>query len=172
MRTHGSNVQREALLQADLSDVCDGLDVLGKTAWKINKEILEAGQRCWRDNIAIGDIPSRTDFEVPPELPRPSFQFDPPMSGEDPEYDRKMADIRSYRASVSKRQRIHQKNMVCAVDHCMLQFELELSHFCNSQDLRSLRCSAMLKLNQANRFKDLDRIYFPYNLDFRGRACK
>jgi DNA-directed RNA polymerase, mitochondrial len=30
----------------------------------------------------------------------------------------------------------------------------------------------MLKLNQARKFRDLDKIYFPYNLDFRGRACK
>lgn len=28
----------------------------------------------------------------------------------------------------------------------------------------------MLKLNQAEKFKHCDKIYFPYNLDFRGRA--
>lgn len=28
----------------------------------------------------------------------------------------------------------------------------------------------MLKLNQARQFKSFDKIYFPYNLDFRGRA--
>ena len=28
----------------------------------------------------------------------------------------------------------------------------------------------MLKLDQATRFQDFDRIYFPYNMDFRGRA--
>ena len=38
------------------------------------------------------------------------------------------------------------------------------------QDLYSLRCSALLKLNQAEKFKDFPEIYFPYNLDFRGRA--
>jgi DNA-directed RNA polymerase len=38
------------------------------------------------------------------------------------------------------------------------------------QDLNSLRCSALLKLNQAEKFKDFSQIYFPYNLDFRGRA--
>jgi DNA-directed RNA polymerase len=112
MRTHGSNVQREALLHADLSDVCDGLDILGKTAWKINKEILQVGQRCWNDNISIGDIPSQTDFEVPPEPLRPSFQFETNRNGEDPDYERKMADIQAYRDSIAKRQRIHQKNMV------------------------------------------------------------
>lgn len=39
-----------------------------------------------------------------------------------------------------------------------------------TQDLRSLRCSAVLKLDQAEKFKDFDDIYFPYNMDFRGRA--
>jgi len=38
------------------------------------------------------------------------------------------------------------------------------------QDLRSLRCSAMLKLDQAEKFKEFEEIYFPYNMDFRGRA--
>lgn len=40
----------------------------------------------------------------------------------------------------------------------------------SSQDLRSLRCSAVLKLDQAEQFKDFDSIYFPFNMDFRGRA--
>ncbi|KAL3922592.1 MAG: hypothetical protein SGILL_002123 [Bacillariaceae sp.] len=116
MRTHGSNIQGEALRHADLSDVCDGLDILGKQAWKINNEILEIGQRCWRDNVSIGDIPSRTDFEVPPERSRPSFQFDTSANGQDPDYERKMADIQAYRDSVAKRQRIEQKNMVSMQD--------------------------------------------------------
>ena len=30
----------------------------------------------------------------------------------------------------------------------------------------------MLKLNQAKKFQHFEKIYFPYNLDFRGRACK
>ena len=38
------------------------------------------------------------------------------------------------------------------------------------QDLVSLRCSAMLKLDQADKFKDFEEIFFPYNMDFRGRA--
>jgi DNA-directed RNA polymerase len=38
------------------------------------------------------------------------------------------------------------------------------------QDLNSLRCSAILKLDQAEKFKQFDEIYFPYNVDFRGRA--
>lgn len=134
MRTHRSNVQKEVLQHADLSTVYDGLNILGKTAWKINKDILEMGENCWENNIPIGDIPSRIDFEVPSEPIYPT-SFNPKL-------------FQSYKASITKRQRILQKNM----------------------DLRSLRCSAMLKINQANKFKEFERIYFPYNLDFRGRA--
>ena len=151
MRTHGSSVQKEALQHSDLSLVCDGLNILGKTAWTINKKILEVGEYCWNNNIPIGDIPSRTDFDVPPEPERPSY-IDPEVfaNRESPEAKAGIQAFQAYNENVYRRKRILQKNM----------------------DLNSLRCSATLKLDQANRFKDFERIYFPYNLDFRGRACK
>ena len=149
MRTHRSNVQKEALLHADLSTVCDGLNVLGKTSWKINQEILEIGEYCWENNIPIGDIPSRVDFEIPSEPIYPaSFNPEAYADKENPENKIQINALQSFRDSTTKRQRILQKNM----------------------DLRSLRCSAILKLNQAKKFKDFEKIYFPYNLDFRGRA--
>lgn len=149
MRTHGSSVQKEALQHADLSLVCEGLNILGKTAWKINKKILKVGEYCWENNVPIGDIPSRTDFVVPPEPVRPSYLDAEEYADKDsPQTKAAVAEHRSYRESLYKRQRICQKNM----------------------DLRSLRCSATLKLNQAKRFQEFERIYFPYNLDFRGRA--
>jgi DNA-directed RNA polymerase, mitochondrial len=53
-----------------------------------------------------------------------------------------------YRDAIRKYKKINQKNM----------------------DLKSIRCSAILKLKQAQDFQDYERIYFPYNMDFRGRA--
>lgn len=151
MRTHGSQMQREALRHGDLSLVYEGLNILGKTAWRINHEILDIANTCWANNIPIGDIPSRTDLEVPPEPTRPDrIPREIYADKESPEAREAIAANQRYRESVYKRQRILQKNM----------------------DLRSLRCSAMLKLNQAGEFKDYEKIYFPYNLDFRGRACK
>jgi DNA-directed RNA polymerase len=75
-----------------------------------------------------------------------------------------------------------QKNMVRPIQsfHFPLQTAIYLFAFFNTyynyyfqpplQDLYSLRCSAILKLNQAEKLKDCEEIYFPYNLDFRGRA--
>ena len=44
----------------------DGLNVLGNVAWKINNKVLDAALKCWDDGIVLGDIPSQTDYEVPP----------------------------------------------------------------------------------------------------------
>ncbi len=182
MRTHRSNVQKEALQHSDLSIVCDGLNILGKTPWKINKEILQVGEYCWDNNIPIGDIPSRTDLEVPPEPIYPSSAYDPDMyaNKDDPEMKEKINAIQSFRESTTKYHRVLQKNMVsfwfCKdfLDLLTVRLTIHANDFAKIylQDLRSLRCSAMLKLNQANKFKDFEKIYFPYNLDFRGRACK
>jgi DNA-directed RNA polymerase len=118
----------------------DGLNVLGRVPWKINKRILKVAQTCWDDGIALGDIPSLTDFELPPAPIRPE--------GDDLDYKSADGDFQRYREKLVKYRRIDQKNM----------------------DLRSLRGSALLKLNQASQFKDFENIYFPYNVDFRGRA--
>jgi DNA-directed RNA polymerase len=35
--------------------------------------------------------------------------------------------------------------------------------------MHSLRCDFTLKLNVARSFRDISKIYFPHNIDFRGR---
>jgi DNA-directed RNA polymerase len=39
-----------------------------------------------------------------------------------------------------------------------------------NRDLHSLRCDVKLKLQVAQEFRHYNEIYFPYNIDFRGRA--
>ena len=124
MRTHRSNVQKEALEHADLSIVCEGLNILGKTAWKINKGIYEVGEYCWDNNIPIGDIPSRTDLKVPTE-PKYPVAYDPNMytNKNDPGMKEKIEAVQSFRDSMLKYKRIIQKNMVrvvCFVPPCLL----------------------------------------------------
>ena len=36
--------------------------------------------------------------------------------------------------------------------------------------MHSLRCLAMLQLNQAEKFQVFEEVFFPFNLDFWGRA--
>ena len=139
MRYHGSHMQKDALGVADMSTLYQGLNVLGQVPWKINQRILEVAWQCWDQNISLGDIPSRTDFDVPEEPTPPPFA--PAGVDRDSPEGREIAQQRkSYLDALNKYKRIRQRNM----------------------DLVSLRCSAMLKLDQADKFKDFDEIYFPY----------
>eukprot|EP00977_Amphora_coffeiformis_P015756 scaffold4707_cov164-Amphora_coffeaeformis.AAC.30 len=139
MRYHGCNIQRDAVDSSDMSTLYQGLNVLGQVPWKINKRILETALQCWEQNIALGDIPSRTDFEVPPE-PIPPPPIPAGIDKESPAYEEMLIERKKYQDAMHKFRRFRQKNM----------------------DLRSLRCSALLKLDQAEKFKDFDKIYFPY----------
>ena len=113
MRYKNSNTLKEALHQADISQILDGLNVLGRTPWSINRTILEIGQRCWENNLPCGDIPSRDDFVVPPEPIKPS-KIHPELYAdkECEEYKAFVAERQAYREASTRRTRIHQKNMV------------------------------------------------------------
>eukprot|EP00548_Thalassiothrix_antarctica_P005581 CAMPEP_0194132834 /NCGR_PEP_ID=MMETSP0152-20130528/3204_1 /TAXON_ID=1049557 /ORGANISM="Thalassiothrix antarctica, Strain L6-D1" /LENGTH=1031 /DNA_ID=CAMNT_0038828011 /DNA_START=95 /DNA_END=3190 /DNA_ORIENTATION=- len=149
MRTHGSKLQKEALFGADLSVVYDGLDVLGCTPWKINSKILEVAKECWRSKIVLGDIPSQDKFDVPPKPTRPEkISKELFKDSSSPVFKEKMIEREAYMKALTKHNRMKQKNM----------------------NLFSLQCSAIFKLDQAEKFLPFNEIYFPHNMDFRGRA--
>ena len=146
MRFHGCKMQRELLDNSDLSTLLDGLNVLGAVPWKINSKILEVARRCWDDNISLGDIPTQTNFDLPEKPTRP--EIDGFVERDSPEFKAHAENLRRYTEELAKYRRFQQKN----------------------RDLHSLRCSAILKLDQAEKFEKFDKIFFPYNVDFRGRA--
>jgi DNA-directed RNA polymerase len=82
----------------------DGLNVLGRVPWVINKDILSAAQKCWDDGIELGDIPSQQDHELPPLPIRPD--------GSNKEYSEAQGEFNAYREKMTKYRRMHQKNMV------------------------------------------------------------
>jgi DNA-directed RNA polymerase, mitochondrial len=99
------------LQNADLSTLYNGLNAMGRVPWKINDRILEVAQCCWDSNIAVGDVPSKTDLVVPPKPVRPKRAV-ALMDKGSPEYKRYVAENRKYREALSKYNRIRQKNMV------------------------------------------------------------
>ena len=137
---------KDAIRNADLSKVFDGLNVLGQIPWKINQHVLDVACKCWDDGIVLGDIPPQVDYEVPPLPDRMEYRDFKTMGEE--EQKSQIEAFRKHKDAITKHLRFKQKNM----------------------DLHSLRCSAMLKLNQAKKFRDFEEIFFPYNVDFRGRA--
>jgi DNA-directed RNA polymerase len=127
----------------------DGLNVLGRVPWEINKPVLEIARQCWRSGIAIGDIPSSNDFDVPPAPIKLDRIPDEVFADRESEgFKSQVIEFKAYNDALKRHNRMKQKNM----------------------DLRSLRCSAILKLDQAEMFQDFEKMYFPYNMDFRGRA--
>lgn len=123
---------------ADLSTLCSGLNALGRVSWKVNKVVLEVAQKCWDDNIAIGDvryyfydlfwlfevvahadhvciaqIPPRTDLELPAE-PLPPERRPHQFEQHSPEYELARSEQRNYRDALHRFNRIRQKNYVSA----------------------------------------------------------
>ena len=155
IRFHGSQMQREALENADLTTVLDGLNSLSREAWIINKTILDIAQECWDNNIPLGDIPSQDDLDVPLEPTAPDQTIFATTDNPEEDEDRNEAlrkqwgkEFNAFKEARNRYRRVLQKN----------------------RDMFSQRCSARLKLGQANQFKGYEKIYFPYNMDFRGRA--
>lgn len=108
---------------------------------------MAVAKQCWDSKIVLGDIPSRNDFEVPPKPTRPDH-FPKKLDKTSDFYKEHSEEIKEYYYAITKHNRMKQKNM----------------------DLISLRASTILKLDQAEKFERFDKIYFPYNLDFRGRG--
>lgn len=77
MRLKGNDEVQEMYAQAacekgDLQQVCAGLDVLGKTGWRINQDVLRVILDAWNSGEAIANIPAENpDIPLPPE-PDPS----------------------------------------------------------------------------------------------------
>lgn len=125
-------------MQADLSTVFDGLNVLGRVPWRINKFVLEVAQRCWRDNIPLGDIPSRSDHSVPPKPIRPE-RTTGQLKPDSEEVKAANAEFRAYKEALIRHHRFRQKNMVC-IQPCLIWSRFSSRGLTNFPSLFSRIC--------------------------------
>ncbi|CAN3374178.1 hypothetical protein DIURU_003999 [Diutina rugosa] len=115
--------------QGKLTQVYHGLNVLGDTAWTINKRLFEVVTHYWNTGESFSSIPQ---VVVEPKLPpKPPVDAEPQTKFE---YARDVRDILNEAAG-----------------------------------LRSQRCDTNYKLEIARAFIG-EKMHFPHNLDFRGRA--
>lgn len=149
-----SGDQKEAVRKARMDKILVGLDYLGTLPWKTNHTVLNAAKEAWKSKMIIGELPSQIDIPIPSidecseeEL----LAYDPYKSrkgfvapGDTIPIDEEKMRQRQYLELV---RRTKQKNA----------------------ELHSLRCDTNIKFVIADKFSE-DRIYFPCNLDFRGRA--
>jgi DNA-directed RNA polymerase, mitochondrial len=79
VRTRASPEQtrytRAAVQRGDMKQVFAGLDVLGKTSWKVNAPVFDVMVQAWNSGEAIGGLPPlKLDIHYPPE---PESSADP-----------------------------------------------------------------------------------------------
>ncbi|KAF9281673.1 DNA-directed RNA polymerase [Linnemannia elongata] len=110
--------------------VYNGLDVLGRTRWAVNKKVLNTVLEAWNTGKEFGKIPAAAG-EVE-ELPKPD----------------------DYETSTKAKSKWIAENRKLKLD---------------AKNHHSLRCDVNYKIEIARAFAD-DPMYFPHNMDFRGRA--
>ena len=155
MRTHGCMVQRNMLKETsstgDLDVVYKGLNSLQRIGWQIDGRGLDVCQEAWELGLPIADLPRREDMVVPS---KPKKEFVKPKRPDGSDYDRKDPIMLEYYDQLNK--------YYNAVHHVERKKQ-------RNAEMHSLRCDTMIKLMTAEKFRDYE-IFFPYNLDFRGRV--
>jgi len=151
MRTNSPS-HSSTLRRADVQDVLAGLDYLGRIPWQVNRNVFEVIKEIWTRKESVGELPPQENIPLPSKqscytvVPIPK-DIDGDLTStlnnslEEPE---KEFNERLYKDMC---RRVKMKN----------------------SDLHSLRCDTRIKLMIADKFID-DKFYFPFNLDFRGRA--
>lgn len=93
----------------DMKQVFAGLDILGKTPWRVNRDLLEVMLRAWQTGEAFGKLPAEhPEFDYPPE----------PESGAPIKFRRKwMRDIKG----------IENKKAGVKSQRCFYNFQLEIA---------------------------------------------
>lgn len=129
MRLQGSQIQEKVVKFSDMSKIYNVLDVLAKTPWRINGQILKVIEDLWEQGGGAGEIPQRY------------------YNYQDFIYEYQLAECSN------------------SIERNKLRLKIQ-----QQKDINSLKCSFLLRLEQARSFNKINKIYFPYNIDFRGRV--
>ncbi|KAF4123037.1 DNA-directed RNA polymerase, mitochondrial [Geosmithia morbida] len=120
---------KAAIRCGDFDTVFKGLDVLGKTAWRVNNNVLTVMMEAWNNGVEIANMPPlNPNFEIPTE----------PDATEHPDLHRQW--VAAVRVIENNRAGLHSQR-------CFMNLQLEIARAFRNQTL-----------------------YFPHNVDYRGRA--
>lgn len=98
-----------AIDRGDMDQVLRGLDVLGRTAWRINRPVFNVMLEAWNAGEAIADIPAlNPDIPIPPE---PEFTDDP---------TKKRQWIKAVKMAENEKSGLHSVR-------CFMNFQLEIA---------------------------------------------
>jgi DNA-directed RNA polymerase len=187
-----SKTQSNAVRRAPMPKVLEALDYLGEIGWRINPVVHRVIVAAVEQKLEIADLPSRTNLNLPDKTEgcRKVSDLIKEANNAVAKYDREAAELTRRRLArrqgdkeplpelgltpmqVKTRVKLEELSLR---DPDELQFdERRYKYMCNrvlkrNGELHSLRSDVDIKLKIADQFKD-DVIYFPHNIDFRGRA--
>lgn len=135
-----SKEYRDELFNVDMPDVYHAVNAIQATPWKINKAVLEIMETLASEGSTLADLPP------PDDLPLPALP-----------------------TGVIKGEKTQQLTESQAEAMQEWKVEAAKTHEVNAQ-LISKRMSLSSKLSVARELAEEEAIYFPHNLDFRGRV--
>lgn len=196
IRTHNRS-QLDAARRGDMTGVLEGLNYLGAIPWVINTPVLEVFRRAIEEGIQVGELPPTDDVPEPSKescfrLPSTivlerrralagnkgqtvaaaeAAAAEKDAAKDDQEQSLSADELREELERIKYRT----DNLFDAdgkeqpiFDERLYQ-EMGRRVKMKNAELHSLRCDLQLKYWVAEKFAE-DRIYFPCNMDFRGRA--
>lgn len=136
----GSNAAfRDEAFNVQMPDVYRAINTVQATPWRINKAVFDVLDEAWHSRSTLGGLPQQENHPLPE---RPA---DIPR------------DMRPDDMDDSTRRRFEQWIRETANTHEM------------NASLVSKRIAVIAQLSMASDVKDEEQIYFPHNVDFRGR---
>ena len=126
--------------------VLDALNVLGKTAWVINDPVLRVMEEVWARGGGKAGVPPRAN------VPDPAWPRAP--------YGLRFGASRAQMLASSIPTREDVSGFIKDLNRAKQ----------TNRELHSQRCDFLIKLQVAKDMRAEKRIYFPHNIDFRGRA--
>lgn len=130
----------EELGEHDMPLVYDAVNAMQHTPWCVNLRVLEVVKELWAAGSTLGDIPSAEDIPLPP---KPHF-----LEVELPREEWTEEQLTQFKQWKRQATDIYAANA----------------------KLKSLRLQFAKVLMVAEMFEEEDEIYFPHQLDFRGRV--
>lgn len=164
VRTNSKD-QLQAVRQCDMEHVLEAMDYLSSMPWKINTQVLDVVRKSWDEKLEIAGLPS---------------QFDVPLPLKENCYKLKVKEGDEVQVNNVYRSRNKKNNKTIHInsseyDSSEIEFdsyyyrEMTRRVSLRNAELHSLRCDTNLKLWVAEKFIG-EKIYFPFNIDFRGRT--
>jgi DNA-directed RNA polymerase len=141
VKTHNPSYLEE-LSGREMPEVYGAVNALQETAWRINERVLDVMEHFWNSGADVGDLPCAMDMPMPPKPVWMMGERRVPKEEMTPEMETELREWKARAADI---------------------------HAFNGR-MKGRRLHLLRMLWVAKKFRAEEEIYFPHQLDWRGRA--